>query len=192
MTPTTAKRDVTEMETYTGKYVDLLDPKPEQICLADIAVGLANTPRFGGQVSRWYSVAEHSVRVSEAVEAPGLKLAGLLHDAHEAYTGDITAPLKRSIVVSINDGYDPVKYIQSDLDWAIGMALGVTPLLLKDDRVKKADDEVMFREAAGLKYSHGIGTHWGNNEYYEPLVDYGWTPAEAERRFIETYERLTQ
>ena len=50
---------------------------------------------------------------------------------------------------------------------------------------------MLLREAAGLKYSHGIGEHWGNDTYFEPLAAYGWSPDEAERRFIETYERLT-
>jgi hypothetical protein len=77
-----AKRHVTEMETVSGRYVDLVHPLPEQISLSDIAVGLANACRFGNQVSRFYSVAEHSVRCAEAV-APGYKLAALFHDALE-------------------------------------------------------------------------------------------------------------
>lgn len=189
----TAKRSVTEMETYTGKYVDLLDPKPEQITLADIAVGLSNCCRFGNQVNRFYSVAEHSVRCAAMTEGHAacginLPMACLFHDAHEAYTGDITAPLKQVLGESLRE-------VQHRLDVAIVAELGLEHDLyaidLKHPLVKAVDDAVMFREAAGLKYSHGIGDHWGNDEYYEPLVDYGWTPAEAERRFIETYERLT-
>lgn len=187
----TVKRNVTVMETYSGKYVDLLNPEPDQICLADLAVHLSNICRFGGAVSRFYSVAEHSVRVADALP-DHLKIYGLLHDAHEAYTNDLTAPMKRALVVSIDDGYDPVKFMQRDLDWAIREHFGLAaPGVYDLERLKEADDALLFAEAAGLKYSHGIGEHWGNDEYHEPLVAYGWTPAEAERRFIETYERLT-
>lgn len=183
----TARRDVTVMETYSGKFVDLLDPKPEQICLADIATGLANMCRFGGQVSRFYSVAEHSVRCAEELEEfgwKGIALHALFHDAHEAYTGDIVAPLKVVLGDSIRDA-------QARLDVAIARRFGLHVERLKHWGVKTVDDQMLFAEAAGLKYSHGIGEHWGNYEYHEPLVAYGWSPAEAERRFIECYERLS-
>jgi hypothetical protein len=185
----TANRTVTAVETYTGRYVDLLNPDPETICLADIAVGLANTSRFAGQVSRFYSVAEHSVRVAASVPWQQLALPALLHDAHEAYTGDITAPMKQVLELAAPG---IIKDLQHRLDVAIATAMGTWALYFKDPEIKRADDEIMFREAAGLKYSHGIGEHWGNTEYHEPLTAYGWTPAEAERRFIETYERLTK
>jgi len=186
----TANRTVTALETYTGKYVDLLNPQPETICLADIAVGLANTPRFAGQVSRFYSVAEHSVRVSAAIVGGGRwSLSGLFHDAHEAYTGDITAPMKQVLDLAAPG---IIKDLQRRLDAAIVKAFDLDIRHFKADWLKRVDDLVMFREAAGLKYSHGIGEHWGNTEYHEPLTAYGWTPAEAERRFIETYERLTR
>jgi|SRR5581483_10031053 len=183
----TANRTVTSVETYSGRYVDLRNPDPETICLADIAVGLANTPRFAGQVSRFYSVAEHSVRVAEGCTT-AFRLAGLFHDAHEAYTGDITAPMKRVLALAAPG---VIKDLQGRLDRAICIKFGLAAWMFKDERVKAVDAAVMFREAAGLKYSHGIGEHWGNDTYYEPLAAYGWTPAEAERRFIETYERLT-
>lgn len=189
---TTANRTVTAVETYSGRYVDLLNPDPETICLADIAVGLSNACRFVGQVSRPYNVAEHSVRATWEAErmllSPAARLGTLLHDAHEAYTGDLSAPFKHALE-QLAPG--AVKKIQGVLDVAIGLAFDISPEMFKLPVVKLIDDAVMFREAAGLKYSHGIGEHWGNTEYHEPLVAYGWTPAEAERRFIETYERLT-
>jgi hypothetical protein len=182
-----ARRDIFTMETYSGKFIDFLNPTPEQVCLADIATGLANTCRFGGQVNRWYSVAEHSVRCAERLAVYGdpefVQLAALLHDAHEAYTGDITAPLKVVLGQALRD-------TQDRLDVVIAEKFGLLPGDFKLTSVKAVDDEMLFAEAAGLKYSHGIGEHWGNDEYHEPLVAYGWSPAEAERRFIECYERL--
>lgn len=178
-----AKRDVTEIEAYSGRYVNLLVPSADQITLGDIAVGLSNACRFGNQVSRWYSVAEHSVRVAEAV-APGYELAALFHDAHEAYTGDITAPMKKVLEMKAPG---VLKEMQWDLDCAIAEYLCLDPFSFKAPHIKEMDDLMMYREAAGLKYSHGIGHHWGNEARYEPLAAYGWSPAEAERRFIDCY-----
>lgn len=184
----TAKRNITEMETYSGRYVDLVNPLPEQISLSDIAVGLSNACRFGNQVSRFYSVAEHSVRCAEAV-APAHRLAALFHDAHEAYTGDITAPMKRTLELAAPNA---LKDLQTRLDIAICAHFGwFSPAELKHPHVKEIDDAIMFREAAGLKYSHGVGHHWGNDAAYEPFVAYGWRPDRAERKFIEMYEALT-
>lgn len=181
-----AKRDVTELETYSGKYIDFLDPQPEDIELVDIANGLANTCRFGGQVYRFYSVAEHSIRVAEQLPEH-LRLAGLLHDAHEAYTGDIIAPMKRAIQ---RRAPGLIAEMSNKLDAAIGAKLGVEPYLMHSAEVKMADDYVMFQEAAALKYSHGIGAHWGNEHYYVPLGGIGWSPAKAERMFLQAYERF--
>lgn len=79
--------------TYTGKTICLTDPDPEDICLEDIAHGLANLCRFNGQCSRFYSVAHHTMLVSVLV-APTFAPEALLHDAAEAYLGDMTRPLK--------------------------------------------------------------------------------------------------
>lgn len=84
------------LQTYTGVQFWPLDPKPEDINLADIAHALALQCRFGGHSIGFYSVAEHSVRVSQ--ELPDdLKRWGLLHDASEAYLTDIPKPLKISM-----------------------------------------------------------------------------------------------
>ena len=79
--------------TAGGRFVDLLDPRPETIHLDDIAHGLALTCRFVGQCRGFYSVAEHSVRVSRVCD-PLDALWGLLHDADEAYLPDLPRPLK--------------------------------------------------------------------------------------------------
>lgn len=78
--------------TFSGKYVDLLDPQPEDILIEDIAHQLSNHCRFGGTSRQFYSVAEHSVTVSElSTDDP---FGGLMHDASEAYLCDIPTPLK--------------------------------------------------------------------------------------------------
>lgn len=82
--------------TADGRYFDFTDPDPAVITLNAIARGLANTCRFGGQCRPFYSVAEHSVWVSRLVP-PHLAVHGLLHDAAEAFIGDIPKPLKEML-----------------------------------------------------------------------------------------------
>ena len=94
------------MQTATGRKFWPLDPRPEDVHLEDIAHALSMICRFGGHCRTFYSVAEHSVRVSLVAEASAravpfcandirlIALTGLLHDAAEAYIGDMIRPLK--------------------------------------------------------------------------------------------------
>ena len=79
--------------TYSKSYFNFVDPDSTPVELVDIARGLANTCRYGGQVSRFYSVAEHSVLASYLVE-PEHAYDALMHDAAEAFIGDMPKPLK--------------------------------------------------------------------------------------------------
>ena len=90
------KTDTGLMETFMGKQVSYFNPKPEQICLIDIAKGLSNEARFCGQLVDHYSVAQHTLLVWFLAPAQ-LKRAALLHDAPEAYLKDIPKPLKNII-----------------------------------------------------------------------------------------------
>jgi hypothetical protein len=92
---------MTWLLTATGATVDLEWMSHSSISLLDIAHHLAQINRFTGACSRPYSVAEHSLLVVEimerdlAIRSPHALLAGLLHDAHEAYTQDLSTPMKR-------------------------------------------------------------------------------------------------
>ncbi len=79
--------------TRSGRQVNLLNPQYSQIDIGDIAHGLAYQCRFNGQTSRFYSIAQHSLMVA-SILPDHLKMAGLLHDAAEAYVGDVVQPLK--------------------------------------------------------------------------------------------------
>jgi len=87
------------VHTWTGRRFYLTDPKPEEVFIEDIAHALSLQCRFNGHIDEHYSVAEHSVMVSNIVEQETndaqLALAGLLHDAAEAYLGDVVSPLKK-------------------------------------------------------------------------------------------------
>lgn len=80
-------------QSFSGKVIDLLRPTVDDILLVDIAHSLSNICRFGGATVNFYSVAQHCIFVSRLLP-PHLALWGLMHDASEAYLGDITRPLK--------------------------------------------------------------------------------------------------
>lgn len=86
---------MSKLKTYTGE-IDLIHPTMEQISITDIFHSLSNLCRFNGACSEFYSVAQHSCMVAVVVE-PELQLSALLHDAAEAYIGDIATPLKRML-----------------------------------------------------------------------------------------------
>jgi 5'-deoxynucleotidase YfbR-like HD superfamily hydrolase len=90
------------MITYSGIVFDLMKPNPDLINIEDIAHGLAFNCRWNGATKYFYSIAEHSIRVSARC-IPNFKskqLAGLFHDAEEAYWGDMIRPLKEIIKIN--------------------------------------------------------------------------------------------
>ena len=94
---------MTWMLTATGVVVDLHFIAAADINLQDIAHHLAQINRYTGACSRPYSVAEHSLLVCEILERergirnPALLQAALMHDAHEAYTADLSSPMKQVV-----------------------------------------------------------------------------------------------
>ena len=108
---------MTWIETFSGQKVSFPFPEPESIKIHDIAHGLAHICRFSGQCSRFYSVAQHSLNMAIELNkrgcGPRLLLLGLLHDASEAYIGDMPSPLKRLI-----PAYREIEKTHSSyLDW---------------------------------------------------------------------------
>lgn len=87
------------VHTWTGSKFYLLDPRPEEVFIEDIAHALSLQCRFNGHISEHYSVAEHSIMVADIVaeesKDPQLILTALLHDAAETYLGDVVSPLKK-------------------------------------------------------------------------------------------------
>ena len=84
------------IQTASGRCWNLTAPDPDQVHWPDIAESLAKICRFNGHSIVFYSVAQHCCLVADALP-PDQRLYGLLHDAHEAVIGDITAPLKDAL-----------------------------------------------------------------------------------------------
>lgn len=86
--------------TFTRKKFNVLNPTSDMIDIKDIAKGLAYKPHFSGFSQKFFSIAEHSLLVEEYTRCYHgennykLRLEALLHDASEAYTGDMIKPIK--------------------------------------------------------------------------------------------------
>jgi len=90
--------------TFNGAVMDLMNPDPDIINLDDIAHGLAYNCRWNGATKKYYSIAEHCLRVATRCgEDRDRYLSGLFHDAEEAYWSDIISPLKALIRVQAPD-----------------------------------------------------------------------------------------
>lgn len=137
------------VQTVSGMDVDLLEPTPDQILLGDIAHSLARLARFNGHTigDLPWSVAQHSLLVESLMppeSTPHDRMVALLHDAHEAYIGDLVSPLFIAMdsIPRINAVPSPSTYLKniaSALDTAIWKAFGLDPNATCLAAVKKAD-----------------------------------------------------
>ncbi len=167
------------IETYSGKKFHILSPDPAEVDIVDIAHALSNSCRFGGHVSRFYSVAEHSVAVSVCCQHP---LEGLLHDASEAYIGDLVSPLKHSL--------HRYKRIEARIMACISARFELKTPFPHD--VKDADIAQLKEEAYWLLPSQGkTWTGGWFSTRTSGLMPQCWTPEEAEKQFLMRFYHLT-
>lgn len=162
----------------SGAWFDFCAPASSSFTIEDIAHGLAHTCRYSGQCADFYSVAEHSILVSQVAE--GCEFEALLHDAAEAFVGDITRPLKQML--------PEYKKIETDVERAVLERFGVPwPL---PEKVKWADLRVL---AAEQKQIMPLGTDdWARSQQIEPaqIVVRYLSPKEAKHVFLERFEAL--
>lgn len=136
--------------TYTGKRFSFNRITPDRIDIRDIAHALSHLCRFTGHTNMFYSVAQHSLLVSEKMPGgPADKLVGLLHDAAEAYTNDIASPLKKWIhqESTMASGYNPYGSLQDSITAAVYNKYGVTTI---PPDVRLYDMAASVFEAEGL------------------------------------------
>ena len=166
--------------TRSGLYFDFLEPEKNEIRLRDIVHGLSNTCRFAGQTSEFYSVAQHSVMVSRIVP-PADALAGLMHDAAEAFLGDVTRPLKQLL--------PDYREIEKRVELAIFTKLGIA--LPMPETVKHADLVMLATEQRDLMAPHD--DEWALIENVTPLPERiePWSPFMARTMFMERLLELT-
>ena len=132
---------------YSGKKFWVLDPRPEEVTLEDIAHPLSNICRFNGHTKFFYSVAQHSLGVYSLLRQAGLspviQLKGLLHDASEAYFCDMPKPIKPLIPT--------YKDIEAKLEIAIYEHFGLSSQTEEEHYwIKMADNIMLTNEARAL------------------------------------------
>lgn len=163
------------MQTYTGRLIDLTTFKEHDVRIPDIAHALSLINRFTGHSKAPYSVAQHSVMVSRLTK-PEHALCGLLHDASEAYLGDVATPLK-----TLLPGY---RELEEQVQHAIAKAFGL-PWPMPAD-VKEADVRALAAEKRDLiSCDHDWGL--GVEPCCGPIIPLAWEEAKKlfENRFKE-------
>ncbi|AWL12785.1 uncharacterized protein HMF8227_02333 [Saliniradius amylolyticus] len=166
-------------QTYSGDYLDLSGPDVSALTVNDIAHSLSNQCRFNGHCQAFYSVAQHSVLVSQIVPRE-LQYDALFHDAAEAVTGDMTHPIKRMLL--------DFQALEDEVEEALFAQLGVTTPL--DPAIKQADLILLATERRDLMAEQTLP--WAMLEGVEPLSEVisPWTPEQAKQRFQARYNQL--
>lgn len=166
------------IETFTGKHFHFLDPTDEQIDIRDIAHSLAYTCRYTGHSRRFYSVAEHSVLVSYLATDP---LAGLLHDASEAYITDIASPIKPHI----NNYKELEDMIMKRIANKFGFAYPLDPDIKDCDSTQLKTEAKHLLRSGGHPWAHLYPTRRPHG-----ITPNCWSPEEAEKKFLERFEEV--
>lgn len=169
------------MQTSTSRAFYPLDPRPSEINILDIAHSLANLCRFNGHCRKFYSVAEHSVYVSQVVP-PRDAFAGLMHDATEAYCADVPRPLKRFL-----PGYAE---IEARIWQAIADEFGLDYDLPAS--VKAADNAVLLAEKDQLLGPVPMPWSWADGIQPASIFIGCWSPEGARTAFLSRFYELVK
>lgn len=162
-----------KIQTISGRHVDVMNPDPDTIILDDIVHAISNLCRYGGHIPHFYSVAEHSTYVAKWLHAqdatPDEIITGLLHDAAEAYIGDIVRPLKEH-----PDFGNTAKNAEERILTIVHAKYGGT--YPHADIIHQADQAIYHWEVANIR-----------NGYIT-----GWQPGQAREQFIAAYNEYRQ
>jgi 5'-deoxynucleotidase YfbR-like HD superfamily hydrolase len=203
------------LETVTGKMVNVIDPKPDQIDINDIAWGLSRQPRFAGHTITEipYNVAQHSLLVTEIAsdlyynrydsnntvqeaietlqkegkdESPFF-LKTLLHDSAEVYIGDLPSPVKRHPKIN-----EAIREIEGALMATIFDKFSLQPMSESEKRVIKFADMVA-RAIEAHAFMQSRGRDWNLPEVslirlqkFEPPM----TSVVSYIKFLEKFNEL--
>lgn len=167
------------ISTFTNKKFYLFKPTIDMIDILDIAHGLSMICRFGGHTKQFYSVAQHSIIVSEICDNQ-YALEGLMHDATEAFLGDMVRPLKQKMpeYVKVEDNLHDIINEKFNLNHSVECKVNI----------KEADNMALITEKRDLK----------DHELWDYLVEVKpmnakikpWGPAKAEKEFLKRFEKL--
>lgn len=165
--------------TYLGRQFFIMHATVGDIYIEDIAHGLSNNCRYTGQCSTFYSVAEHSVRMSK-LAPDNLKLPVLMHDAPEAYLNDLPSLVKRCLplYIEMEEHLLDVIFAKYFLKW--------------DPLIKLLDEQIRTPEVLSLFPAHdGWEFRWTEVERdYGPIKP--WSHRKAEKMFLEAFYKYVE
>lgn len=187
------------MQTHSGARPFPFSVKADEIQIEDIAHALANICRFGGHTKIFYSVGQHSLAASALAQSRGYSneaaLACLLHDAAEAYLGDVIRPIKRHPSMEIYCAAEQA------VQRAVWERFGVTPTKEMRDIISEIDEQLIAIEAKELC---GADESWRLNlsewprdvdQQFHEVAKLSYFNAlhhdRTKQRFLETYYILT-
>lgn len=167
---------MTWVSVSTGKSVSLTNPMPGSIDIRDIAHALSHLCRFTGHTRRLYTVAQHSVLVARAVPEKD-RFHGLMHDAPEAYIGDVSSPLKAML--------PEYKRIEQEIWRTIAWRFSISPTL--PESVKHADLVMLATERRDLLKRST--EDWPCLAGITPQAEiiYPWGPEQARHEFMNLF-----
>lgn len=156
------------------------DPRPEDIRIADIAQQLSRICRFGGALRQdieIYTVAQHCCLVSDNCP-PEFRLEGLLHDAHEAYIGDLVKPIKLQVPAW--------KTLEKRVETAVRLRFGLPEKTSL--QVKEQDVRAVVTEHRDVQTITGL-VDWGPLDEVQPWPDViePWGVFRARREFLSRF-----
>lgn len=167
------------ISTFDGDFFDFQNPHGFDFKIETIAHALSNICRYGGHSNRFYSVAEHSVLVSRVVP-PEFAMVGLLHDASEAFVGDMPSPLK-----AMCPEYRAIEdRVQEAIAERYGLQYPFPP------EIKFADKSVY--KAERLQITNVADEVWHTDIPAADILVAGMNPKNARAFFMARYRELSQ
>ncbi|MBU1891206.1 phosphohydrolase [Patescibacteria group bacterium] len=204
--------------TYTGKQFWPFDARVDDICIEDIAHSLALQTRWNGHCSTFYSIADHSVAcadiaydqyriISRAESTKDIWRWALMHDAAEAYIGDIVSPIKRYLLCADRDSV--TSYLEHDLVTVEGLVLPIKAVETRllgliaekfglpegiPGAVHMIDRRMLVTEALQLTNYNAEPDHWVKQKPWSDFEPYDVklpmrSPVDAEAAFLEAFQR---
>ncbi len=186
--------DSITITTRSGIQFDLLHPLPSMVCIEDVAWHLSGINRWCGAARRHICVLEHALLVVEILErehgvrAPQVLRAALHHDSDEAYTGDLSGPMKALLRHCGFDFNGATQRIRSAVHAHFGTAIAATQhhALIKNADILSRHTE--YRDLVcppGQQHLHPPGVSWINLNHRA-----GMQPADWQQAFIDKHEEL--